>query len=170
MGAPARHCDCGGLSNNESERSMELTVDRVGAKSRVSSPVASLDRRRIVAVRAASPACEKPSWLVPCAAGSGFAYKHSQRFTESGFRTVKHGLNMTNNASCMNKKQQHSKAQRVLENWTKQTLGYRYGLPDGEGEGEEAKARLRLHVRGRGSASGFVSFPQGSHLQSSPWI
>jgi len=63
---------------------MELTVDRVGAKSRVSSPVASLDRRRIVAVRAASPACEKPSWLVPCTAGSGFAGKHSQRFTESG--------------------------------------------------------------------------------------
>ena len=38
----------------------------------------------------------------------------------------------------MNKKQQHSRAQRVLENWTGGTLGlgYRYGLPDGEGEGK----------------------------------
>jgi hypothetical protein len=83
---------------------MELTVDRVGAKSRVSSPVASLDRRRIVAVRASSPACVKPSWLVPCA-GSGFAGQGRQTKSKiHRIRTVKHGLNMTTNISCIKKR------------------------------------------------------------------
>ena len=81
---------------------MELTVDRVGAKSRVSSPVASLDRRRIVAVRAASPACEKPSWLVPRAVGSGFAGQ-ANKVKDSQNQDRQARLDMKTNYSCIKK-------------------------------------------------------------------